>query len=149
MKITKNLLVNQIKEHLSAKPFISLDHKDLEILSHSLPFIDDTEKRNCWLFVFDQSKKQLISNREIETFVQTKRKEIPNSSLFYKSTFNFPLFHVILMNLDHSNFMTIKSYSCEGVYYTRNKPAFYYKRKGTYLLFYDSLAIEALEKVIS
>lgn len=142
MEITKNLLVNQIKEHLSTKPFISLDHKDLEILSHSLPFIDDTEKRNCWLFVFDQSKKQLISNREIETFIQAKSKEIPNSSLFYKSTFYSPLFHVILMNLNHPNFMTIKSYSCEGVYYIKNKPAFYYKRKGTYLLFYDSLAIK-------
>lgn len=142
MEITKNLLVNQIKEHLLTKPFISLENKGIEMLSHSLPFIDDTEKRNCWLFVFDHSKKQLISDREIETFIQAKSKEIPNSSLFYKSTFNFPLFHVILINLNHSNFMTIKNYSCEGVYYTRNKPAFYYKRKGTYLLFHDSLAIK-------
>ena len=46
MEITKNLLVNQIKEHLLTKPFISLDHKGIEMLSHSLPFIDDTEPKH-------------------------------------------------------------------------------------------------------
>lgn len=142
METTKDLLVNQIKEHLAAKPFISLESKGIEMLSHGLRFMDDTEKRNCLVFVLDPSTEQLIANSKIEAFIQAKSKEIPNSSLFYKSTFYSPLFHMIIIDLNRPNFMTIKSYSCKGVYYTKSTPTFYYKRKGTYLLFYDSLAIK-------